>query len=123
METTVIRTTLAIVLLTTPAHAYLAQNSLRVQGDTAAFEVQFSPGMGAPGAWCAAGDYAIRYLNLPHTTKIWRVSEPPRGVGEGVSFATSPSGAASKSGLIRLNEADASLTASAAQNLCWGLND
>jgi hypothetical protein len=118
-----IRTALALLLLTTPAHAYLAQNSLRVQGDAAAFEVQFSPGMGAANAWCAAGDYAIRYLNLPGSAKIWRMSEPPRGVGEGVSFATSPAGAATKSGLIRLNEQDASLSAGAAQQLCWGLND
>lgn len=118
-----IRTTLALLLLTTPAHAYLAQNSLRVQGDASTFEVQFSPGMGAANAWCAAGDYAIRYLNLPPSAKIWRTSEPPRGVGQGVGFATSPSGAASKSGLIRLNEQDASLTASAAQELCWGLRD
>jgi hypothetical protein len=118
-----IRTAFALLLLATPAHAYLAQNSLRVQGDATAFEVQFSPGMGAPNAWCAAGDFAIRYLGLPGTAKIWRVSEPPRGVGEGVSFATSPVGSASKSGLIRLNEEDASLTAGAAQNLCWGLGD
>jgi hypothetical protein len=118
-----IRTTFALLLLTTPAHAYLAQNSLRVQGDAAAFEVQFSPGMGAPNAWCAAGDYAIRYLGLSGTAKIWRISEPPRGVGEGVSFATSPAGAATKSGLIRLNEQEAALTASAAQQMCWGLND
>ena len=118
-----IRTTLALFLLTTPAQAYLAQNSLRVQGDAAAFEVQFSPGMGAANAWCAAGDYAIRYLGLPPSAKIWRMSEPPRPVGQGVSFATSPTGAATKSGLIRLNEQEASLTASAAQDLCWGLND
>jgi hypothetical protein len=118
-----IRTALALLLLTTPAHAYLSQNSLRVQGSASGFEVQFSPGMGAANAWCAAGDFAVRYLGLPGTAQIWRVSEPPRGVGEGVSFATSPAGAATKSGLIRLNEQDASLTAGAAQALCWGLND
>lgn len=118
-----IRTAFALFLLTTPAHAYLTQNSLRVQGDGRAFEVQFSPGMGAANAWCAAGDYAIRYLNLPHTTKIWRVSEPPRGVGQGVSFAMTAANAATKSGLIRLNEQDASFTAASAQALCWGLND
>jgi hypothetical protein len=117
------RTTLALLILTTPAHAYLTQNSMRVQGDASAFEVLFSPGMGAANAWCAAGDYAIRYLGLPGTTRIWRTSEPPRPVGEGVRFATSPVGAATKSGLIRLGEDDASLTASAAQNLCWGLDD
>ncbi len=118
-----IRTALALLILTNPAHAYLTQNSLRVQGDATAFEVQFSPGMGAANAWCAAGDYAVRYLGLPGTAKIWRMSEPPRGVGQGVRFATSGAGAASKSGLIRLNEQDASLTAGAAQALCWGLND
>jgi hypothetical protein len=122
-EVAMIRATLVLLILSTPAHAYLAQNSLRVQGDAAGFEVQVSPGMGAPNAWCAAGDYAIRYLNLPGTAKIWRMSEPPRGAGEGVSFATSPAGAATKSGLIRLNEQDASLTATAAQALCWGLSD
>jgi hypothetical protein len=116
-----IRTTLALLLLTTPAHAYLSQNSLHVQGDASAFVVQASPGMSAPDAWCAAGDYAIRYLGLARSDRIWRVSEPPRRAGQGISFATSGTGAASKSGLIRLNETDASLTATAAQGLCWGL--
>ena len=118
-----IRTTLALFLLTTPAQAYLAQNSLRVQGDAAAFEVQFSPGMGAANAWCAAGDYAIRYLGLPPSARIWRISEPPRAAGQGVSFATTGVDAASRSGLIRLNEQDASLSAGAAQAQCWGLRD
>lgn len=118
-----IRTTLALLILTTPAHAYLSQNSLRVQGDASSFEVQFSPGLGAPDAWCAAGDYAIRYLGLPGTALVWRTSEPPRRVGEGVRFATSSAGAATTSGLILLGEDDASLTASSAQNLCWGLDD
>lgn len=118
-----IRTALIAVLTISaaPAHAYLAQNDLRVQRQGDRFEVLSSPGMGASRAWCAAGDYAMTILALPATTALWRVSEPPRKQGEGIVFALSPVGAATTSGLFQFgNDNDASLTAGAAQALCWG---
>ncbi len=111
----------ALLALATPASAaYLTQNDLRVTPlEGGRFLVQASPGMGAPSSWCAAGDFAIRQLNAGPTTRIWRVSEPPRKSGQGVVFSLSPEGAASKSGLVRLAETDASLSAGHAQALCW----
>ncbi|MGL5010073.1 MAG: hypothetical protein ACRC6I_09330 [Paracoccaceae bacterium] len=113
----------ALILSTLPAHAYLAQNSLRVTGTAERFEVLASPGMGATRAWCAAGDFAITILGVPQSTPIWRLSEPPRKAGEGIAFALSPAGAASTSGLFQFGPSDASLTASAAKALCWGDRD
>lgn len=113
----------ACVIIAAPAHAYLAQNDLRVVRKGDGFEVLASPGMGPSRAWCAAGDYAIRLLGLPSSTPLWRISEPPRKAGEGIVFGLSAEGAASTSGLIQIGENDASLTAGAAQALCWGAQD
>jgi hypothetical protein len=79
--------------------------------------------MGPSRAWCAAGDYVITILGLPSDTPLWRVSEPPRKPGKGIIFALSPEGAATTSGLFQFGDNDASLTAGAAQALCWGEED
>jgi hypothetical protein len=111
---------LAVLALASPASAYLTQNNLHVtQVSESQFMVTASPGMGAPSSWCAAGDFAIRRLHVAPNTPIWRISEPPRPRGEGVLFSLSPEGAASRSGLLRLNETDASVSAGFAQELCW----
>jgi hypothetical protein len=110
---------LALALTTSPALAYLAQNDMRVEGSAQGFEVLASPGMGAPRAWCAAGEYVIRYLALPRTTQIWRMDEPPRPAGQGIRFGLSPEGAATQTGLVQFGETDATLTAGAAEALCW----
>jgi hypothetical protein len=123
-EAPMIRAAIALFALSAaPAHAYLAQNDLRVQGQGDRFEVLASPGMGPSRAWCAAGDYAVVILGLPSTTPLWRVSEPPRKPREGIVFSLSPDGAASTSGLIQFGDTDASLTAGAARNLCWSEQD
>jgi hypothetical protein len=109
----------AALLTAAPAHAYLAQNDLRVQGQGDRFEVLASPGMGTSRAWCAAGDYAVVILGLPGTTPLWRMSEPPRKAGEGIVFGLGPEGAARTSGLFQFGDNDASLTAGAARALCW----
>jgi hypothetical protein len=108
----------AALFAAAPAHAYLAQNDLRVEGRGDRFEVLASPGMGPSRAWCAAGDYVVVILGLPSTTPMWRISEPPRRAGEGIVFGLTPDGAASETGLIQFGENDASLTAGAARALC-----
>jgi hypothetical protein len=114
---------LAVVLaLAAPAQAFMAENDVRVAAmEGGQFLVGPVPGMGAAASWCAAGDYAIRQLNLTPTDRIWRVSVPPRQQGEGVVFALSGEGASPKSGLVRIPD-DGSLTVAGAQALCWGLN-
>lgn len=113
----------AVLCSAAPAHAYLAQNDLRVEGQGERFEVLASPGMGPARAWCAAGDYAVTMLGVAGTTPLWRVSEPPRAQGAGIVFSLSPAGAATNSGLVQLSVSDASLTAGAAQSLCLGERD
>ncbi len=112
---------LATALLSaSPALAFLSENSERVQGSgSGRFEVLASPGQGASVSWCAAGDYVIRGLGLTPDTRIWRVTAPPRKAGEGVGFALSPEGA-QKSGLLALGLKDESLSAGAAEALCYG---
>ncbi len=115
---------LGLAVLTTPAHAYLARNSLVVRDVGAGqYQVDVRGGLSAPAAWCAMGDYAIHILHLDHTTPIWRVSEPPRKQGEGIVFALSGTGAATKNGLLVFGATDPSLTAGRAQRLCWNRSE
>lgn len=110
------------VVLAGPAQAFVAENDVRVAAmDGGRFMVGPVPGMGAAASWCAAGDYALRQLNLAPTDRIWRVSVPPRPQGEGVVFALTGEGASPKSGLVRIPD-DGSLTVAGAQALCWGLS-
>jgi hypothetical protein len=114
----------ALVLAAAPAAAYTTRQGERVepQGD-GQFQVLASPGQGATASWCAAGDYVLHRLGLPPETRIWRLSAPPRGAGQGVTFGLSDT-AAQSSGLFDfgLNRgADRGLTAGFAENLCFGL--
>ncbi|GHC48183.1 hypothetical protein [Neogemmobacter tilapiae] len=114
---------LAVTLvLAGPAQAFMAENDVRVAAmDGGQFLVGPVPGMGAAASWCAAGDYALRKLNLAPTDRIWRVSVPPRKQGEGVVFALTGDGASPKTGLVRIPD-DGSMTVAGAQALCWALN-
>lgn len=109
----------ALLGLSGPAMAYQTQNDLQVVATgNGAFMVQAAPGMGATRSWCAAGEYAMRRMNVSTTTLIWRLSEPPRKAGEGVMFSLSSEGAASRSGLLQLGHDTAGMSAGAARALC-----
>ncbi len=111
---------LLALTLSSPASAYIAQNGLVAEpqgpGD---FTVPYR-GKSAPADfWCTAGDYVIRGLNQPPSTRIWRLSEPPRRAGEGIRFSLSPDGAAGSTGIATLiGRKDGSLSAGAAQAFC-----
>jgi hypothetical protein len=109
-----------LALTASPAAAFIAQNDFVVQrGEEGRFAVLPRGGMSAPQAWCAAGDYALRFLNKPVGTRIWRISEVPRRAGESIVFSFSPEGAASSTGLVMLyGSDDGSLSATAAQQMC-----
>ncbi|NNE87094.1 MAG: hypothetical protein HKN27_03380 [Silicimonas sp.] len=105
------------LLMATPASAFLSQNDLIVRstgGDT--FEVPYRGLSGASDFWCAAGDYVIRELNLPVTTKIYRTSSPPRRAGKGVTFSLSSENA-KRTGLFILGN-PRGVSASFARSLC-----
>lgn len=114
------RRILALILATAtafPAHAFFAKNGLRVdESGKGTFNVPYRGLSGASDFWCAAGDYVIRDLNMPVTTRIYRLSSPPRRAGQGVQFSLSPKGA-KRTGLIRWGEGRG-ITASHARHLC-----
>lgn len=101
-----------------PAQAFIAQNDMIVHSEGMGFHVEFKAGVGASDYWCAAGDYVIRDLGLARSTRIWRVSPPPRRAGEGISFTLSPEGAAASTGLAVWPDTGG-LPAHHAQALCW----
>ena len=109
---------LIFALLATPASAFIANNSLRVEPRGAeAFHVKYRGGKaGANSFWCAAGDYVTRELGMPNNTLIYRTSSVPRRAGKGISFSLSSEGA-NKPGLIIFPQ-KLGITAGFARALC-----
>lgn len=106
-----------IVVLAGPSAAFVAENRLTVAPSSAEdFSVHWRGLSGAPDFWCAAGDYVVRELNLPPTTRIHRVSGQ-RGRGEEMRFSLSRAGA-QPTGLFKLHGDPLSLSASHARLLC-----
>lgn len=70
-----------------PASAFTARNGMTV---TPVEGQSFTVGFPSPDAetqyLCAAGDYVIRNLGLPASTRIYRASPPPRKQGQGITF-------------------------------------
>lgn len=112
------RTVLLLSLFASPALAFQARNDAQVTGSAERIIVASRPGLASSESWCAAGDFVIRSLGLSSATPIYRISPPPRRVGEAVEFSLSPEGAADRTGLLQLGQSDASLSAAHAQSLC-----
>ena len=111
---------LAFGLIAAPASAFLSRNNLLVvpEGGTT-FNIPFRGKSGDNEFWCAAGDYVQNFLGLSGSTRIWRLSEPPRRRGEGIRFSLSPEGAASRTGLAVFGSGPAgSVLAATAIGVC-----
>ncbi len=111
----------AMPALAVPSTWFRAVNGMWVQPETP--RKFYVPWNGDPGPgvfFCAAGDYVIRRLGLPQSTRIFRLSEPPRRAGEGIWFSLDAEGAASRTGVTTL-WADGpanSLSAAASKGFC-----
>ncbi|MEO9825678.1 MAG: hypothetical protein ABJF50_14780 [Paracoccaceae bacterium] len=105
------------LLVATPASAFVAKNGSVVRSTGgSSFEVPYRGHSGARQFWCAAGEYVVRELGQPVTTKIYRTSSPPRRAGNGISFSLSPEGA-KRTGLLVLGNPKG-ISASFARSLC-----
>lgn len=116
---TILAALAGLVAIPASADTYLASNDLVVEargGDE--FHIPYRGKSGASDFWCAAGDYVIQHLHRPRTTRIWRVSPPPRHSGEGITFSLSPERAAGSTGLATFGAQDGSLSAEQARQLC-----
>ena len=110
-------TAFLFLLTAVPSHAFMAKNDLVVVPLGAdSFEVPYRGLSGASDFWCAAGDYVVRDLHLPPTTRIYRTSSPPRRAGQGIAFSLSGRDA-KKSGLV-FHSGGSGLTAAHARQLC-----
>lgn len=108
----------ALVAAAGSASAFTATNRYVVRDiGGGRFEVQPRGGLSDANAWCAAGDYAGRVLGM-NTGRIWRISPPPRRSGDGITFSTSPQGAASSTGMATLGGQGGSKSVSSAQAIC-----
>lgn len=87
-------TTVALTCIALGAHAFLADNGLRVRRTgEASFDV---PYRGLSGErhffWCAASDYGISKLNMSPATRMYRSSSPWLA-GKANSLSLTPQGA------------------------------
>lgn len=110
---------IAALFLVTPASAFTAENGLRVKPEGRdSFLVPWGGMSAASDFWCAAGDYALRELDVPVTTTVYRASEPPRRSGEGIRFTLRADQAASSTGLLFYWPPGAGVSAGFAQSFC-----
>ena len=110
----------AALVAALPAHAFTSSNRMRVDATgPVTFMVRSGGGnLSAADFWCAAGEYANRRLGASHSTRIYRLSEPPRRSGQPIVFSLDPTGRASRTGLAVLGEDDGSLSVASARNQC-----
>ncbi len=86
--------------LAQPAAAFQAVNGFTVtQTGPQEFTVDYEVVQNETAYWCAAGDFAVRALDLPRKTRLYRTSPVPRRAGQGITFTLDPAAAASESGL------------------------
>lgn len=110
---------LAVLFLTTPVHAFTAQNGLGVNQAGNGFIVPWRGRSAAADFWCAAGDYVIRGLNQSPTTRIFRVTDRPRRAGEPMAFSLNPGDTSGSTGIFTLIGAqDGAMSAAMAQSYC-----
>ena len=108
----------AAVLLAIAAPAMAAGRLPVERVNETTFEVLNRGGSFEQDFWCAAGDYAARKLGARSSTRIYRMSEPPRRSGQGVRFSLDPAGKASRTGLNVVGNDDGSLSVASAKNQC-----
>lgn len=78
---------IALVVAAQPASAFTAQNGMTVSPvDAQSFVVHFPSPDAETQYLCAAGDFVIRGLGLPSSTRVFRASAPPRRQGQGITF-------------------------------------
>ncbi len=83
-----------------PVAAFTAQNGMRVtQIGPTEIAVAHELRRDDSDYWCAAGDFALRVLDKPGKTRIWRASPKPRKAGEGIVFTLDPARKAEGAGL------------------------
>ncbi len=110
-------TVIAALVVASCGDGFIASNGLLVRPmDDGSFEIPFRGESGDSEFWCAAGEYVVRSRNLAPTTRIYRLSPPPRRSGEGIIFGLSPEGAQNP-GLF-IASSDDGLTAAFASTLC-----
>lgn len=116
----------AIAAVPTVASAFWAWNRHEVQNvGNGVFEVVSRVGSAPTDFWCGAGDYAIRVLGAPVTSRIylWQGIGPStvRSGKKGVQFSLNPpAGADTSPGLsVTVKRVGDNMSASMAQGYCY----
>lgn len=86
--------------LATPAFSDGFGARLKVTQNSATdFTVQYRSPAVLTDFWCAAGNYVTKSLGQPDRTRVYRMSPPPRGSGQGISFTLDASRSAGDTGI------------------------
>lgn len=102
-----------------PAAAFTTLNRyFAKETGSGTFNVEWRGGpSGASAFWCAAGDFVMRGMGLPASTRIWRTSPEPRKGGEPMTFSLSAEGS-TETGLLILFGDGNSVSAMGTRSFC-----
>jgi hypothetical protein len=89
-----------LALAATPAVALFSGLQLRVSpGPDGDFTVHYASQARLTDYWCAAGLHVTQRLDLADSTRVYRLSPPPRKAGQGIAFTLDASRSAGETGL------------------------
>lgn len=112
--------------LAAPAQAFVSDQRLRVTRESETdFTVQYKSTARLTDYWCSAGRYVTRELGLSDRTRVYRLSPPPRKIGQGISFTLDAERSAGTTGLTTFGgPQDGSMSAgSAVAQFCYTFDD
>lgn len=112
------RTFTLVAALTVAFPAWASFDRLPITQDSPTdFTVGYKAGAGLNNFWCAAGRYVTSKLGLPASTRLFRMSPPPRKAGKGVAFTLDPAKSAGDTGVTTFGgPQDGSFSAGGAQS-------
>ncbi len=113
-----VRSLTAAILIATAPPALAASRLPVERVNETTFDVLYRGESFEEDFWCAAGEYAARKLEARSTTRIYRISPPPRRSGQGIRFSLDPAGSASSTGLNTVGGSGGSLSVASAKNQC-----
>lgn len=91
---------IALALVATPAAALFPGQQLRVTpGPEGDFTVRYAAQARLTDYWCAAGLHVTQTLRLADSTRVYRLSPPPRKAGQGIAFTLEAARSAGETGL------------------------
>lgn len=116
---------LLALAIANPAHAFLSDRLRVTQQSAEDFTVEYASTARLTDYWCGAGRFVTQTLGLSDRTRVYRLSPPPRKMGQGISFTLDAGRSAGVTGLTTFGgRQDGSMAAgTAVAQYCYSFDD